>query len=260
MSASSCFLSKNLKIKLPFSYKNRLIRHSDENKNEPIIVLFALYFPRAINTLTDNLLTMLFGRNTMKSITLKATTAAILLTLFGSAATFQSASADNSFQIRAIPGLKLIHMGNMHQIKRPRIRTCGGHAITMWGTSGADYIVGTPGRDVIYAGAGNDRVDGRGGNDIICGGRGNDTLNGNRGNDRMYGGRGHDTMKGNRGKDTLYGGRGEDRMYGGKGKDKMFGGKNYDRMEGGPGRDYLNGGVGNNGCNGGPGHDTLVNC
>ena len=166
---------------------------------------------------------MLFGRNTMKSITLKATTAAVLLTLFGTAATFQSVSADSSYTIRAIPGLKLIHFGNLHQIQRPRIRTCRGLAITMWGTSGADYIVGTPGDDVIYAGAGNDRVDGRGGNDIICGGKGNDTLNGNRGHDILIGGRGHDTLRGNRGADKLYGGRGEDRMYGGKGKDKLYG-------------------------------------
>lgn len=197
----------------------------------------------------------------MKSMTLKAATAAVLLTLVGTAATFQSVNADSSFQIRAIPGLKLIHMGNLHTIRPLPVRTCRGHRVTLWGTSGSDYIVGTPGRDVIFAGAGNDRVDGRGGNDIICGGRGNDTLNGNRGNDLIYGGPGHDTIRGHRGKDKLFGGRGEDRMYGGKGADRLYGQKHYDRLEGGKGRDYLNGGSDSgNGCNGGPGYNTLVNC
>ena len=197
----------------------------------------------------------------MKSITLKATTAAVILTLFGTAATFQSVNAENSFTIKAIPGLKLIHKGNLHKIRPLRIKTCNGHRVTIWGTPNADYIVGTSGDDVIHAGAGNDRVDGRGGNDIICGGRGNDTLNGNRGKDIMFGGRGHDTMSGNRGKDTMYGGRGQDRMYGNQGRDVMKGGRDYDKIEGGRGRDYIDGGADSgNGCNGGSGVDTLVNC
>ena len=72
----------------------------------------------------------------MKSITLKATVAVALVTLFGTAATFQSVSADDT-NIRAIPGLKLITMQNQRSIKRLSVMTCKGRTVTMWGTSGA---------------------------------------------------------------------------------------------------------------------------
>jgi Ca2+-binding RTX toxin-like protein len=81
---------------------------------------------------------------------------------------------------------------------------CHGVAATMTGTSGADELVGTLGRDVIAAGAGADVIRGRGGNDLICAGRGKDQIEGNAGNDVLRGGRGFDTGRGGLGSDVCF--------------------------------------------------------
>jgi Ca2+-binding RTX toxin-like protein len=66
-----------------------------------------------------------------------------------------------------------------------QVATCDFLPVTISGTSGADHITGTPGNDVIAAGAGNDRVTGLGGNDVVCLGPGNDSFSGGAGNDRV---------------------------------------------------------------------------
>jgi len=106
---------------------------------------------------------------------------------------------------------------------------------TINGTRGNDIIRGTPGRDVICAGAGNDIVSGRGGNDVILGGSGNDILRGEDGNDRIEGGSGNDILKGGSGNDILKGGSGRDTLVGGSGNDILKGGGDPDSCTRDPG-------------------------
>ena len=129
---------------------------------------------------------------------------------------------------------------------------------TINGTRGNDIIRGTPGRDVICAGAGNDIVSGRGGNDVILGGSGNDILRGEDGNDRIEGGSGNDILKGGSGNDILKGGLGRDTLVGGPGHDNLSGGSGNDILKGGSGRDTLVGGSGNDILKGGGDPDSCT--
>jgi Ca2+-binding RTX toxin-like protein len=75
----------------------------------------------------------------------------------------------------------------------------------------ADYVQGTEGRDVMFAGLFRPvALFGAGGNDVLLGGFGNDRLAGGKGNDRIFGGFGGDLIEGNTGKDQLWGGPGSD--------------------------------------------------
>ena len=75
--------------------------------------------------------------------------------------------------------------------------------------SGAGFIMGTPGDDVIAGSAGADTIDGGGGNDIICAGGGDDRVVGGAGDDR------------------LFGEGGADRLFGGSGTGDSAGGDDY---------------------------------
>jgi len=90
---------------------------------------------------------------------------------------------------------------------------CGSRRATITGTGDADTITGTPGDDVIAAGAGNDFVDGGPGQDVICGGDGSDVLDGGPGRNRLFGGDGNDLLTGGR-LDLLVGGDGWDACSG----------------------------------------------
>lgn len=93
---------------------------------------------------------------------------------------------------------------------------CGGLTVTVdlaqgdVPTAGDDVIAGTPGRDVVQAGAGDDVVCGRGGKDVIRLGPGAD---------RGFGGGGADHLAGGAGDDWLEGGAARDRQLGGPGVD-----------------------------------------
>jgi Ca2+-binding RTX toxin-like protein len=148
----------------------------------------------------------------------------------------------------------------------PEARRCDGHKATIVGTDGPDVLHGTPGRDVIWAGAGDDVVYGLEGNDIVCGGPGDDAIYGEAGNDRIYGGagndviyggEGNDVLRGGPGDDVLYGGRGDDILGGGPGDDRLYGGAGDDRLLGGSGNDILYGGLGIDVLSGGPGDDVV---
>ncbi|HWJ82263.1 MAG TPA: calcium-binding protein [Nocardioides sp.] len=106
----------------------------------------------------------------------------------------------------------------------------GKRSATIVGTDGDDAIVGTPGRDVILAGAGDDVVRGRGGKDIICLGSGND---------RAYGGRGQDVLQAGAGDDALDGGAGFDLVVAGDGADHITGTGGYGFVDGGAGSDLV---------------------
>ncbi|MBV6626936.1 MAG: hypothetical protein KI793_29020 [Rivularia sp. (in: Bacteria)] len=89
------------------------------------------------------------------------------------------------------------------------------------GTSGNDFLTGTPQ---------SDRLNGLNGNDIIIGKNGNDTLNGGNGRDRLFGKDGNDSLLGGNGRDFLIGGIGDDFLDGGKNNDLLFGGKGNDQF------------------------------
>jgi Ca2+-binding RTX toxin-like protein len=78
----------------------------------------------------------------------------------------------------------------------------------IFGSDGADTIIGTDNVDVIYAEGGDDRIDAGGSADTIYGGPGRDVIVGGAGVDTLYGGPGDDTLEGN----VIYGGSGRDRL------------------------------------------------
>ncbi len=109
---------------------------------------------------------------------------------------------------------------------------CAGRPATIEGTDGFDWLVGTNGDDVIYAGDGDDWIFGRGGRDVVCAGDGRDVVFGQRGADEIWGGAGEDRIRG---------GDGRDRISGGSGHDMIAGGFGSDRLHGGDGRDIIYG-------------------
>jgi Ca2+-binding RTX toxin-like protein len=119
-------------------------------------------------------------------------------------------------------------------VMRPQ---CHGVAATMTGGSGADELIGTPGRDVIVAGGGADQIWGRGGDDLICAGSGTDQVQGGAGRDRIYGQSGGDHLQGGRNDDRLMAQGGNDELDGNRGDDVLRGGSGFDSGRGGLGSD-----------------------
>jgi Ca2+-binding RTX toxin-like protein len=116
---------------------------------------------------------------------------------------------------------------------------------SLYGTDGANKILGDPLAGVNYSADGDDTVHGRGGNDWLEGVGGADIL---------YGDAGDDTLLGGDGADQLYGGDGNDVLNGGDG----IGGISADILDGGNGDDVLTGGLGADVLYGGAGADTFV--
>jgi Ca2+-binding RTX toxin-like protein len=102
--------------------------------------------------------------------------------------------------------------------------------------TGADTLVGSDQRDVLYGFAGDDQ---------LFGNKGRDALFGGAGDDRLFGGDGNNYLSGGSGNDKLVGGKDNDRLFGGSGQDSLIGGFGDDRLSGGAGNDYLTGGAGN---------------
>jgi|GEM_PF-2931363 len=82
--------------------------------------------------------------------------------------------------------------------------TLTGAAISGWGNSGDNSIIGDALDNNLRGGAGDDTLDGGAGNDSIVGGTGDDSLIGGAGDDTLDGGPGADTMAGGTGDDTYY--------------------------------------------------------
>ena len=129
-------------------------------------------------------------------------------------------------------------------------RRCAGFVPTIIGTSKADDLKGTDGRDVVLALDGDDTIDTGKGRDIVCAGDGfdlvktgpgRDLVRGGRGDDNVVAGRGDDVVRGEAGIDSLFGGRGDDVLRGGAGFglgiEGLIGGPGDDRLLGGPGLD-----------------------
>lgn len=118
----------------------------------------------------------------------------------------------------------------------------------IFGTDGADTMLGAGGNDAIQAGAGND---------IVSAGAGDDTVQGQAGDDQLRGGSGADLLQGQAGHDTLFGDEGNDSLLGDDGNDLLYGGLDHDDLRGGTGNDLLYGGTGNDRLYGDGGNDTL---
>ncbi|WP_112662565.1 Ig-like domain-containing protein [Microvirga flavescens] len=165
------------------------------------------------------------------------------------------------------------------------------------GTSGDDYLQGTPFDDLIFGYDGNDFLDGGESYDNLFGGAGNDvyvvddvddivveepgegqdqiilkgksyTLGGSvsvetisvqRSNGATFKGNElSQTILGNGGNDRLFGGGGHDTVRGGSGKDIIKGEAGSDRLFGDAGADRLYGGPGSDTLSGGSGKDIFV--
>lgn len=153
------------------------------------------------------------------------------------------------------------------------------HALTAYGGSGSDTVVGSEQADWLNGGRntnevpaldpgddGGDTIDGKGGNDHIFGNGqsavqgavdGGDLIHGGSGSDYVNSNLGNDTIFGDAGTDRLYGGADDDALDGGAGNDHLNGNKGNDTLEGGSGNDELLGGQGNDRLSGGDGFDTL---
>lgn len=123
------------------------------------------------------------------------------------------------------------------------------------GDEGADVLTGGPGFDTLRGGEGDDRLAGGdsdlgehlfggSGRDRVVGSPGGDTLKGDSGRDRVSGGAGIDFLSGNSGDDRVGGDAGRDTVYGRSGKDLVRGGPGLDRLDGGSGRDRIDAGTG----------------
>jgi Ca2+-binding RTX toxin-like protein len=136
-----------------------------------------------------------------------------------------------------------------------------------WGEGGNDTILGGPGADQLWGGPGADLLDGGEHGDILRGGPGSDTLSGGEGPDTLYaedsnpflldapGDR--NLLLGGPGDDLLIGGNGRDTLLGEDGNDSLFGGAGDDLLDGGAGGDLIYGDAGNDTLEGGAGADWL---
>ncbi len=117
----------------------------------------------------------------------------------------------------------------------PLVPTCGGHDATVFvdadgfvvggPTDGSDYpgvLFGTLGADVIVGTETKDLLFGFGGPDIVCGLGGRDLLIGGLGDDELFGDEGKDGLLGGPGNDILDGGPSVDRCIGGPGRDRLL--------------------------------------
>jgi Ca2+-binding RTX toxin-like protein len=128
----------------------------------------------------------------------------------------------------------------------------------LFGTDGADSIVGTSVREEITPGPGDDSVSGGGGEDTIGDQSGSNYLRGDDGNDIITGGLGFDDINGNMGDDTCSGSSGDDWVVGGKNNDRLLGLAGDDLVYGNLGDDTCDGGAGNDIVRGGQENDVIV--
>jgi Ca2+-binding RTX toxin-like protein len=126
------------------------------------------------------------------------------------------------------------------------------------GTANQDFLIGTPGADLMLGmGGWGDTLYGRGGNDILRGSDEVDFLSGEDGDDRLHGGGDIDFLHGGIGQDLLFGEDGADILGGGPGDDKLWGGAGQDFANGQDGNDRIHGDADADFLAGGAGRDTI---
>ncbi|MDA3908609.1 MAG: calcium-binding protein, partial [Sulfurimonas sp.] len=99
----------------------------------------------------------------------------------------------------------------------------------IYGSSGADHIIGNSKDNRFEGHNGDDEIFGEGGDDFIRGGNGADALEGGDGDDIIYGDGDNDTIDAGAGDDTIYGHSVYNKNY-----------TNNDTIDGGIGNDTLN--------------------
>src|SRR5438128_2016329 len=95
-------------------------------------------------------------------------------------------------------------------------------AVSVFGNTGRDTILGAAGNDDLFGEAGLDTIFGNAGHDNIYGGAGDDDLSGDAGLDWIWGDDGDDSILGGTSRDLLYGGFGDDTLIGGQGDDDLW--------------------------------------
>lgn len=109
----------------------------------------------------------------------------------------------------------------------------------IYGSSGANTIIGTPYDDLIYGRNAGENINGLTGNDIIFGKGGDDNIQGAQLDDKLYGQKGDDILMGSYENDYLSGGDGNDQLYGGDHDDTLRGGKGANFFNCGNGFDVV---------------------
>jgi Ca2+-binding RTX toxin-like protein len=124
----------------------------------------------------------------------------------------------------------------------------------IYGSKGANTIIGTPFDDLIYGRNAPENINGLTGNDIIFGKGGDDNIQGAQLDDKLYGEKGDDVLMGSYENDYLSGGDGDDQLFGGDHDDTLRGGKGANLFNCGNGFDVVvdfdpqNGDVRTNDC------------
>jgi len=95
---------------------------------------------------------------------------------------------------------------------------------TKYGTTRADDLVGTSGRDIVCALRGSDTIRAGEKDDVVIGGDGRDTIEGGSGRDWLFGSAGDDLIQAGDGEaDVVSGGSGRDRAQIDAGLDRVSG-------------------------------------
>ncbi|EAW38371.1 hypothetical protein L8106_10116 [Lyngbya sp. PCC 8106] len=110
---------------------------------------------------------------------------------------------------------------------------------TLIGGLGNDFLFVNGNNNWVFAGKGDDIIEGRFGADTIFGDIGNDIINANAGNDLIFGNNDQDQINAGNGDDTIFGGQGNDDIDAGIGNDLIFGDIGNDRLRGGGGSDQF---------------------
>ena len=109
----------------------------------------------------------------------------------------------------------------------------------IYGSKGANTIIGTPFDDLIYGRNAPENINSLTGNDIIFGKGGDDNIQGAQLDDKLYGEKGDDVLMGSYENDYLSGGDGNDQLFGGDHDDTLRGGKGANLFNCGNGFDVV---------------------
>lgn len=144
---------------------------------------------------------------------------------YGSTApvTFRFFNGDVSGKITAGAGSLLSYRGGRASGVTVDL-TKGTATNVLGGISGIQHVYGTTGADVLIGNSKDNQFWGDDGKDLLDGRDGNDYLDGGSHDDLILGGKGNDTLIGSGGKDVMIGGSDKDVLSGDAGNDLMIGG------------------------------------
>jgi Ca2+-binding RTX toxin-like protein len=129
----------------------------------------------------------------------------------------------------------------------------GAGNVSIFGSTGSDYIELPNGNNFVQLGSGDSSVFGGMGNESIFAGSGADFIRGGGGSTYIYGGSGSDSIYGGDGSNTIIGGSGNATIYSAEGPDGLLTFANSNLNQ-----NYVDGGSGNDAIYGSSGQDTLI--